>query len=263
MTGPSGVLALVLAETAAGATAVLFLTPLWSEVRPGFFLLAGGVVLALSGLAGWAGAVSYGPDQAAAGRLAVGAAAAMAALTALWLAALLARIRGLSRAVGLGTVPVAAAMLFAFSRLSDEGVVVSFFQLLAGALFTGTVTVGLLLGHWYLTDRKLPRRPIDRASLLLIGAVVVEVVAVAAGGFGGNVPGTEATRSLNPILTIAGSATWIALGMVVTTGLIAVFIRLALRGPRPTAVQGATGFFYLAMLTSFVGEVAAKIRFLP
>jgi len=32
MTGPAGVMALVLAETAAGGAAFLFLTPLWNEV---------------------------------------------------------------------------------------------------------------------------------------------------------------------------------------------------------------------------------------
>src|SRR5438270_2126994 len=52
--GPAGVLALVLAETVAGAAGLVFLSPLWKEVRRGFFKLTGIIVLALS--AGmWAG----------------------------------------------------------------------------------------------------------------------------------------------------------------------------------------------------------------
>jgi hypothetical protein len=51
--------------------------------------------------------------------------------------------------------------------------------------------------------------------------------------------------------------------MVACTGLIAVFIRITLRGTRPTAVQSATGFFYLAVITAFTAELAAKVRFLP
>ncbi len=51
--------------------------------------------------------------------------------------------------------------------------------------------------------------------------------------------------------------------MVACTGLIAVFIRITLRGSRPTAVQSATGFFYLAVITAFTAELAAKVRFLP
>ena len=35
---------------------------------------------------------------------------------------------------------------------------VAFLQLLAGAAFLGAVIDGLLLGHWYLTDRGLTRR---------------------------------------------------------------------------------------------------------
>jgi hypothetical protein len=50
---------------------------------------------------------------------------------------------------------------------------------------------------------------------------------------------------------------------VLCTGLIAVLIRLTLRGTRPQAVQSATGFFYLAVITAFTAELAAKVRFLP
>jgi hypothetical protein len=157
---------------------------------------------------------------------------------------------------------VAAAMLFAFARTADESVTSAFFQLLTGAVFTGAVLDGLLLGHWYLTDRRLTRGPINRAAWLLGAAVLLEAAGVIVGGATGG-GGNAASNSLNPILTVAGSATWIAAGMVVCTGLIAVFIRLTLRGTRPQAVQSATGFFYLAVITAFTAELAAKVRFLP
>ncbi len=256
-------MALVLAETAAGAAALLFLQPLWNEVRTGFFSLTGGIVAALALGAAGAGASGYDPAHASQGRLAVALSLAVAASTALWLILLLVRVKLPARLLGFATIPLSAAMLFAFARLADEPLWVSFFQLVAGALFTGAVLDGLLLGHWYLTDRKLTRGPINRMAALLIGAVVVEAAAVIAGGFGSAEPGGAASATLNPLLTLAGSATWIALGMVLCTGLVAVFIRLALRGTRPTAVQGATGFFYLAVITAFTGELAAKVRFLP
>jgi len=264
VSGPAGVMALVLAETAAGAAALLFLQPLWNEVRRGFFYLTGAVVVVVAlGTAG-AGVAGYDATHAAQGRLAVGLAMALGAATLAWLALLLFRAHAFGRILGLATVPLSVAMLFAFARLADEPLLVSFFQLLGGALFTGAVLDGLLLGHWYLTDRRLTRGPINRMATLLIAAVLVEAVALVAGGVGAsNEPGNAASAGFNPLLTVAGSATWIALGMVAITGLIAVFIRLALRGTRPTAVQGATGFFYLAVITAFTGELAAKIRFLP
>ena len=51
--------------------------------------------------------------------------------------------------------------------------------------------------------------------------------------------------------------------MVGTTGLIAVMVKATLRGARASAVQSATGFFYLAVVTAFTAEVAVKTRFLP
>jgi hypothetical protein len=256
--GAAGVLALVLAETAAGAAGFLFLTPLWAEVRRGFFYLTGAVVLVLALSA--AGAAGSGGSFASptAGRQGTVLALALAGATAVWLVLMLARRAAAARALGVATVAVSVGMLVAFARATGESFALSLFQLLAGALFTGAVLDGLLLGHWYLTDRKLTRGPINRMAWLLVGAVGVEAAAVLAGGFG---PGPSSS-SLSPLLTALGNYTWIAVGMVACTGLIAAFIRVTLRGTRPTAVQSATGFFYLAVITAFTAELAAKVRFL-
>jgi len=261
--GPAGVMALVLAESAAGGAGFLFLTPLWGEVRPGFFLLTGAVVLALAAGTAATAAGAYDPSNAGAGRLAAVLSAALAGATLGWLALLLARLRLAARTLGIVTVPLAVVMLMALARTTGQSFGLSAFQLLAGALFAGAVLDGLLLGHWYLTDRKLTRAPINRMAWLLIGAVVVEAAAVIAGFGSGNSPGGSASKSLNPLLTLGGSASWIAIGMVACTGLIAAFIRLTLRGTRPTAVQSATGFFYLAVITALIAEIAAKVRLLP
>jgi hypothetical protein len=262
MSGPAGIMALVLAESVAGAAGVLFLTPLWGEVRRGFFYLTGGIVLALAAGTAASAAAGYEAASASEGRLAVGLALALAGTTLVWLALMVLRAHAASRILGIASVPLAAAMLFAFARTADESVASAFFQLLTGAVFTGAVLDGLLLGHWYLTDRKLTRGPINRMAWLLIGAVALEGAGVIVGASTGG-GGHAASNSLNPILTVAGSATWIAIGMVLCTGLVAVFIRLTLRGTRPQAVQSATGFFYLAVITAFTAELAAKVRFLP
>jgi hypothetical protein len=262
VSGPAGVMALVLAETAVGGTAILFLTPLWGEVRRGFFYLTGAVILALAAGAGAAGVGAYDASAASAGRLAVTLAFGFAAATALWIVLLMLRAARIGRVVGVLAVPLGVAALVAFARTTDVALGLAIFELLAGALFTGAVLDGLLLGHWYLTDRKLTRAPINRMTLLLIAAVVVEAAAVVA-GFGSGAKSTSASSSLNPLLTIGSSSSWIAVGMVACTALIAAFIRLTLRGTRPTAVQSATGFFYLAVITAFTAEIAAKVRFLP
>ena len=70
--------------------------------------------------------------------------------------------------------------------------------------------------------------------------------------------------AFNPLLTAGALAPWIALGMVGTTGADrgdGEGHAARARGPR--AVQSATGFFYLAVVTAFTAEVAVKVRFLP
>ena len=256
-------MALVLAETTAGATALLWLTRLWGSVKRGYFILTGAVALgcALPATLAASGAVEAeggGAGSADAGRLAVLLLVAACVTLGVSVAALVLRLDGVGRAAGLLSVAGAAASLVGLARIAGPSPGQAMVQLLAGAVFMGAVTDGLLLGHWYLTDRRLPREHIQRFALLLIGAVVLEAVAVLLLGFGE----TRTAPGFNPFLQIAGLATWLALGMVLCTAMIAVLIRASLRSPRPRAVQAATGFFYLAVITAFTAEMAAKVRFL-
>jgi hypothetical protein len=258
VTGSAGVMAVVLAQTVSGAAAFVFLTPLWNEVKPGFFTLTGGVVSALAVPSWWSAHVGLVPGEEA-GLWAVRLAGLTAVLAIAWFAAMLVKRRTVARVAGLLSVATSLATLGALAGTARQDVGVAVFQVLAGAAFLGAVLDGLLLGHWYLTDRGLPRRPINRATDLLIGAVAVEAVAVITAGFGG----VGAAEQFNPLLGAGGLASWIALGMVGTTALIAVMVRLTLRGERASAVQSATGFYYLAVVTAFTAEVAVKVRFLP
>ena len=260
MNGPSGVLALVMAEAAAGSAALLFLTPLWGEVKRGFFYLTAAIVIVLAlSAAGSAGkGNAFIEPRAASVAANLGLVLAGTMLLALGLMAL--RRPRVGRAAGMVTVPIGIAMLVLFADATGESLVLSLFQLLAGALFLGAVLDGLLLGHWYLTDRRLPRGPINRMAWVLIAAVAVEAVAVLTGLA---LPeASQPSSSISPLLTVSGNATWIGFGMVACTGLIAAFIKATLRGTRPQAVQSATGFFYLALITAFTAELAAKVRFL-
>jgi hypothetical protein len=257
--GPAGVSAIVLGELAVGGVVLLWLTPLWNEVRRGFFKLTGLIVAVLAASA-WGAAAAGLVEGSQAGRWTAWLAAALAGISLVCVLLLFARRERAARVVGLASVPVAVALLIAMAGTSGGSTVVAFLQLAAWALFLGAVLDGLLLGHWYLTDRKLTRTPINRFATMLIAAVVLEAAAVIAGGFG---PTTQSSDALNPLLTAAGLAPWIALGMIGTTALIAVLIRAALRGERSSAVQAATGFFYLAVITALTAEFAAKVRFLP
>jgi hypothetical protein len=256
--GSAGVMAVVLAQTVAGSTALLFLTPLWHEVKRGFFTMSGVVVAVLAVPAWWSAHVGLvsGSD---AGLWVERLTAATAVLVVVWAVSMLVKQQALARAAGLLALPTSSLALVAMADTARQGSAVALFQLVAGAAFLGAVLDGLLLGHWYLTDRGLSRGPINRSTTILVGAVALEAVAVITAGFGG----VGSSKEFNPLLTAGALAPWIALGMVGATALIAVMVRLTLRGDRASAVQSATGFFYLAVVTAFTAEVAVKVRFLP
>ena len=257
MTGVAGVMALVLAETVAGATLFLWVSPLWNEVKRGFFKLIGAILTLLAVLT-W-----FSVDAAVVGRFSSGDALRVSTLvataaTTLWTVSLFARQQAIARVLGLLSVPAWLAVLIWMGGAGRQSFGLALFQLAAGAALLGATTDGLLLGHWYLTDRKLPRGPINRMTTILIVSVAVAAVAVISAGFSG----VEASTTINPLLTAGALAPWIALGMVVATALIAGFVRAVLKGERASAVQSATGFYYLAVVTAFTAEVAVKTRFL-
>jgi hypothetical protein len=256
--GSAGVMAVVLAQTVAGSTALLFLTPLWHEVKRGFFTLSGVVVALLALPAWWSAHVAIVPGNEA-GLWAERLTAASAVLAVVWAVAMLAKQHAPARAAGVLAVPTSSLALVALAGTARQGAGVALLQLLAGAAFLGAVLDGLLLGHWYLTDRGLSRGPINRSTAILVGAVALEAVAVITAGFGG----VGSSKEFNPLLTAGALAPWIALGMVATTALVAVMVRLTLRSQHASAVQSATGFFYLGVVTAFTAEVAVKVRFLP
>jgi hypothetical protein len=251
-------MALVLAETVAGSLVFLWCTPLWSEVKRGYFTLSG-ILFSVLAFAAWRSAASGAIPGDAAGAWSVRLTLATLFFTVAWTALQLAKLRPPARIVAFLSVPVSLATLFAMAATGRQSYPLALFELLAGAAFLGSVLDGLLLGHWYLTDRGLSRTPIDRATTIMLVAVAVEAVAVIAGGFGG----VGSTEAFNPLLTAGALAPWIAIGMVGTTALIAIMVKASLKGARASAVQSATGFFYLAVVTAFTAEVAVKVRFLP
>lgn len=257
MTGVAGVMALVLAETVAGTTSFLWMSPLWNEVKRGFFKLLGAILTLLAGLA-W-----LSVDAAVVGRFPSGDVLRSTTLvatgaTALWTLLLFARQQAAARVVGLLSVPAWIAVLVWMGGAGRQSFGIALFQLVAGASLLGAATDGLLLGHWYLTDRRLPRGPINRMTTILMVSVVLAAAAVISAGFSG----VQASAAINPLLTAGALAPWIALGMVVATALIAWMIKAVLKGERASAVQSATGFYYLAVVTAFTAEVAVKTRFL-
>ncbi len=259
MTGNAGVMALVLAELATGAAIFTWLTPLWHEARRTHFRVFGLVLTPLVALPAWLAAMEGSIPGDEPGAWAVRLCLATFVCAGASTLALLLRSEPLGRAFGLLTIPAGIGTLVALAGTGRPSFPLALFQLLVGAAFLGAVFDGLFLGHWYLTDRKLTRGPIDRITVIAIATSILEMVAIATSGFSAT---TSPSTSLNPLLTAGALAPWIALGSALTTLVVCILVKASLRGDRPSAVQSATGFYYLAVITALTAEVAVRVRFL-
>ncbi len=276
MDAPAAVLALVLAMTAAGSSALLWLAPTWAAVRHGYEVLTGSTITLLA----WGAWASLGGPlasleggAASSGELArtllLGCALATAAAVVALLVKLppvVARILGIGATLaGLGSFfPLAAIRA---SRAGAGGQILGVVELLLGAGLLGAIWVGMILGHWYLVERRLSNRYmvfIAWANVAAVGAGLASVLLSA----GNPVPceglaGADfqtCASTFSPVLRIGSMTVILGLGVLALIALIAGFnVRLAREGGR--SIQASTGMFYLAVILAPAVEVAAKVRF--
>jgi hypothetical protein len=280
MDAPAVVLALVLAETAVGGLALLWFAPTWGKVRHGYEVLLSST-LALMAWGAWAAlnrplaaVIDGGGDAAAAAPWISQLLAATAILAGLAAVALLVRLPPiLGRIAGMvATLAGAAsfvplAMVRAARDAGGDGVVLGVAELLLGAFFLGAIWNGMVLGHWYLVERRLSNRYMVWMAWANVGAVVAGAAAVALSALNpvpcAGLTGDELTRcsmSFSPLLAVGSMTLMIGFGVIAIIAVIAYFnVRLAKEGGR--SIQASTGMFYLAVILAPAAEFASKIRF--
>ena len=212
MLGPEGVFdpGSLLAMWAGGITGAAALVARWRIVGPGYLWLA----VATAGLVG-AGAWFFYPGPLVA---------------AAWLAGLGAGLAARHNRTGAVLLAVSALLYLATAALASHPVAV-----LTGSVALGGITGEMLLGHWYLVDPRIPRRPLLR--LAAVGALGVAI---------------DALLVLMLAMPLAGSTIGIAisLGLAGVSCLLMVGVWFALKHPSYPGVMAATGLSYLAVLTS-------------
>ena len=129
--------------------------PLWTEVKPGFFKLLGGILTVLAILS-WLSVEAAVVERFPWGDLVRAATVAAGAATVAWTALLFLRRSAVARVVGWLSVPAWLAVLVWMGGAGRQSLGLAVFQLAAGAALLGASTDGLLLGHWYLTDQAPP-----------------------------------------------------------------------------------------------------------
>lgn len=274
---PAAVLGVVLLELAVGAVVLLWLAPTWGAVRHGYEALVSATV-ALVAWAAWAALRSPLATAAAevpAARDAatwVGRTGALLAILAGASAVLvLTRAAVLGRVVGIAAAAVGVAGLVPVALLRDQVAVGSaawgLLGLVCGALLLGAAWDGLLLGHWYLVQRRLSPRYMRWMARANVAGAVAGTASVllsvrdpvpCAGLTGAALERCALTFS--PLLSVGSTTLWIGLGVMVLVGAVAaVNLRLSAEGGR--SIQAATGMAYLAVILAPAAEFAAKVRF--
>jgi hypothetical protein len=123
---------------------------------------------------------------------------------------------------------------------------------IVGAAFLGAVTDAMLLGHWYLVQPGLPRRHLNELVRWLAWIWPVEVAALL-------LPtGMLSVFSGSVDDGWGGQLGWFWALCAVTTIVLVVVTRAALRERYYSAVMAATGLLYLAILTAFGTDLVAR-----
>ena len=127
------------------------------------------------------------------------------------------------------------------------------FALLAlplGALALGGADAAMLLGHWYIVTPKLSTAPLQRAALVLVAAVLLQLglvlVSIARG---------ELTLNMEMAFVIAA-------GLRVGVGLfMTLAVALAAWWTARMNTQASTGLLYVGLGCVLAGEVSARVLF--
>lgn len=277
---PAVVLAIVLAEAAVGGLVFLWFAPTWGAVRHGYEVLLGSTLALMAWGASAAlrvpleTTVERSPELAGpAGQLET-ALFVTAVLATVSVVAIAVRAPAVGRWVGIAATLTGLASFLPFAVLRAERlgqgtseVAIGVVELLAGAFLLGAIWDGMVLGHWYLVERKLSNRYMIWIAWVNVAAVAAGYVSVAlsarrpvpcAGLTGGELEACALTFS--PILTIGSMTIIMGAGVLALIAIIAGFnVKLAHEGGR--SIQASTGMFYLAVILAPAAEFAAKVRF--
>jgi hypothetical protein len=128
-------------------------------------------------------------------------------------------------------------------------------SLLAGALALGLVAEAMVLGHWYLVSTKLPSRPLEELTFLLLAVLAVQGALLI---LNAAIPAREVPHSTALLAGSLGSnpAFWLRIGVGLIFPLILAY--MAWQSSKERAMMSATGLLYIAVGAVFVGELLAR-----
>jgi hypothetical protein len=147
--------------------------------------------------------------------------------------------------------------LFAAAQFAGGPYLLALARLVVGAVFLGSVSDAMLLGHWYLVQPGLPRGPLKELVYWTAVAWPFEIAVF--------LWPTGMVQVLNGTIDDGYNGVlgwiWVACALL-TIGLIGM-TWAALRERYYSAVMAATGLLYLAILTAFGTDLIARAVLRP
>lgn len=155
---------------------------------------------------------------------------------------------GVASAAGL----VAIALLSQVFALPTWGYAGTLLSLVVGALVLGAVSMGMILGHWYLVTPRLPEQPLREMTFFLLLALGFQALLI--------IPSLTLPRDAIHTSIDTPIAENPFFWMRVAGGLAFPFALsyMAFDSSGVRAMQSATGLLYIAMALVLSGEVLAK-----
>jgi len=152
---------------------------------------------------------------------------------------------------------IGAVGLLACAQFAGGPYLLAAARLLVGAVFLGSVSDAMLLGHWYLVQPGLPRGPVKELVAWTAAAWPFEVLVF--------LWPVGMVQVLNGVVDDGyhGILGWIWIGCALMTIVLIGMTWAALREKSYSAVMAATGILYLAILTAFGTDLVARAVLRP
>lgn len=254
-------LLILLAEFTVGGLWVLWLADLRGRSTASFLRFGAGLVSVSAALTLWtAAAISVGdevdgypldPSYMAPTRAAL---AAVLALSLLYAILLLAGRRRAALAAGAAASAAGLAAVASLAQvfaLPTWGYPATLLSLTVGALVVGAVSMGMILGHWYLVTPRLPEQPLREMTAFLLAVMALDalLIVLALALPRDAIPNADTPILQNPFF-------WLRIGGGLAFPMLLAYMAYDSSGLR--AMQSATGLLYIAMALVLSGEVLGK-----
>ncbi|MGH9196406.1 MAG: hypothetical protein ACRD1T_11770, partial [Acidimicrobiia bacterium] len=125
-------------------------------------------------------------------------------------------------------------------------------QAIAGGFFLGAVTHGMVLGHWYLNQPRLPIEPLKAQVRLIIVSLAVSIAAVLI-----TFPTLLRGEVKGVVLPISSSGYLWGWGLLVAT--VAVLSLMIRSTVASRSTQSATGLMYVAMVPALGAQFLVNL----